>query len=367
MRILALLALALLACEPEPVFKAGWPTLDPARREAMLAEPTGPVDVVIDTDLTNEIDDEFAVAYALLAPERLRVQAIYATPHSIWPELLDTGLSVLDRRALVERLEGLGIPLDAIPRTDPARGMRSAYVQAVRIAELMAVDVPVFEGAPGYLADAETPIATAATEDLIARAREDRDGPLYVVALGAITNVASALLAAPDIVDDVVVIWTSAYPTFWERPNASYNLAQDLHAARVVLDSGVPFVYLPGFYVGEELRVTRPEMVEYVAGRGSLGEFLFDLYDNQLGAGDHYARSKVIWDLIPFAWLIDPNWLHTELVPTPRLDTELRWQPRDGAPLMREALDIRRDAVFGDFYQRLEAWAADPPGMDTPP
>ena len=48
-------------------------------REAILAPPTGRVTIVLDTDTKNEIDDQFAVIYALLS-ERIDCRAIYAAP-----------------------------------------------------------------------------------------------------------------------------------------------------------------------------------------------------------------------------------------------------------------------------------------------
>lgn len=42
--------------------------------------PNRIVDVVVDTDAYNEIDDQFAISYALLAPERLNVLALCAAP-----------------------------------------------------------------------------------------------------------------------------------------------------------------------------------------------------------------------------------------------------------------------------------------------
>lgn len=47
-----------------------------------LREPSAPVRVVIDTDAANEIDDQFALAWALLCPEALTTEAVYATPFS---------------------------------------------------------------------------------------------------------------------------------------------------------------------------------------------------------------------------------------------------------------------------------------------
>ncbi len=43
-----------------------------------LAPPTGRVRVVIDTDTANEIDDQFALAWALRCPQQLDVVAVYA-------------------------------------------------------------------------------------------------------------------------------------------------------------------------------------------------------------------------------------------------------------------------------------------------
>ena len=45
---------------------------------ARLSRPTGPVDVVLDTDTYNEIDDQFAVSYLICSAEKLHLQAIYA-------------------------------------------------------------------------------------------------------------------------------------------------------------------------------------------------------------------------------------------------------------------------------------------------
>ena len=45
-----------------------------------LSVPTGPIDVVLDTDTYNEIDDQFALAYLLRSTEKLNTKAIYAAP-----------------------------------------------------------------------------------------------------------------------------------------------------------------------------------------------------------------------------------------------------------------------------------------------
>ncbi len=60
------------------------------QRLNMLEPPAGKVDLIIDSDTYNEVDDQFAIAYALLKPEKLNVKALYAAPflnqNSVSPE-----------------------------------------------------------------------------------------------------------------------------------------------------------------------------------------------------------------------------------------------------------------------------------------
>ncbi|MGB5809128.1 MAG: hypothetical protein WBG86_01285, partial [Polyangiales bacterium] len=129
---------------------------------------------------------------------------------------------------------------------------------------------------------------------------------------------------------------------------------QDLDAARVVFESGVPVVYIPGFFVGEKLRVSRPEMVEYIEGRGEVGDFLFELYEGHPLFGSHYARSKVLWDMVTIGYLVDPSWFHENEVAAMTLDDEQRWVPGMGAPVV-EPIDVERDRIFEDFYDKMAA------------
>jgi hypothetical protein len=136
---------------------------------------------------------------------------------------------------------------------------------------------------------------------------------------------------------------------------------QDVPASRALLESGVPFVYLPGYYVGEQLRVSLPELREHVRGRGAIGDHLFGLAERSPFLGTRPGASKVIWDLIDVAWVLDPSWLRTGLVPTPRLGADLRWEDAGaGRHPMREAWGVDRDAVYGDLFRVLAEHAQAP-------
>jgi len=305
--------------------------------------------VVIDTDAANEIDDQFALAWALLSPNQMDVVAIYATPFSF-----------AHRRASL-----LHAPQDAAPFNPPGIGMERSYDEILKVCELLGVpgEGRVWRGSEGYLPAAGQAQHSAAVDHLIATARASAaDDPLYVLALGCVTNIASALLLAPDIIDKLVVVWTSGYPSHAPHVNHSFNLEQDLAASQCLLDSGVPLVYLPGYHVGAQLRLSLAEMERYVRGRGPIGEYLCQLFTHNplwsiLGKDGAQPHSWVIWDLINIAWMLEPDWVPSHLVRTPVLDARRRWQPQAGRHRMREGYGVERDAIFNDFFAKLELHA----------
>jgi len=295
-----------------------------AFRIQRLAPPTGRVSMVLDTDTANEIDDQFAVAYALLAPERLEVEALYAAPFS-------------NSRSI-----------------GPEDGMERSYEEIVRVLERMgrSPDGLVHKGSRGYLPAADEPMPSPAAEDLVARALAEREGPLYVLAVGAITNVASALLLAPEIIERVVVVWLGGQPHSWHTA-IEFNLRQDMHAARVILDSGVPFVHIPCKNVSEHLTTTRAELEAHIAGRNALCDYLYEIFCGY--SDDHFAWAKVIWDISAVAWLLDAGWVPSVLVHSPLLTEMGTWSHDRSRHFIREAIHCNRNAIFGDLFRRLAA------------
>ncbi|HEX5737493.1 MAG TPA: nucleoside hydrolase, partial [Hydrogenophaga sp.] len=298
-----------------------------------LAPPIGPVRVVIDTDAANEIDDQFALAWAMRRPDRLDVVGLYATPFSF-----------AHRRSFLPLA-----PPDDPAFAPPGVGMARSFDEIHRVLDVLgdpvslAAKARVFRGSEGYLAGPQQPLHSEAVDHLIATAREHSvDGPpLYVMALGCVTNIVSALMLAPDLIDRIVVVWTSGYPSHAPWPNTSFNLEQDLWASQWLFDCGVPLVYLPGYHVGAQLRLSLPEMQRHVQGRGAIGDELHRLYTHNplwsiLGQNGAEPYSWVIWDIICVAWLLNPDWVSSGCIGTPRLGNDLRWAADARRPPIRE-------------------------------
>jgi inosine-uridine nucleoside N-ribohydrolase len=278
--------------------------------------------MVLDTDTFNEVDDQFALVHALLSPDRVDLEAVYAAPfHN-------------------EKSAG------------PGDGMQKSY-QEIRHILALAGDktTPVLEGATQWLSEAGQARPNPATDDLVRRAlSDDGEGPLFVVAIGAPTNVSNALLLAPEITDRVVVVWLGGNSLHWPTAR-EFNLRQDPDASRALLDCGVPLVHVPCLNVADHLITTRAEIDRFVRPAGTLGEFLARRYAENV-AGDA-GVSKVIWDLAAMGWLLDESWTTTVLAHSPVLTDALTWSRDDSRHLIGEVVEVRRDAILADLFKRL--------------
>ena len=325
-----------------------------------------PLRVVIDTDCANEIDDQFALAWALLSPEKLNVEASIAAPFSFRHHLqpLREGADPA-YQAWAARLADQGRSIADLDRdlVDPAAGMGLSLREIRHIHKLCGKDVPAYAGATRYMSAPDDIVWSAGAEALVDLAKSGT-APLYVAAMGCVTNIAAALIRAPEIADRMTVLWTAGFPTLQPHPqHAALNLVQDPHATRILFDCGVPLIYLPGYHIGAQLRISKPEMRAYVQGKGPLGDYLWSLYDNNpihhmRAVADTDRRSWVIWDMIDIAWLLNPDWVPTFQTPSPLLTDDLRWQAAPDRHLIREAYDINRDDIFRDFYDRLDIYAS---------
>lgn len=304
--------------------------LPDADRLKLLAPRAGRLRAVLDTDTYNEIDDQFALVQAVLSTERIALEAIYAAPF------------------FNDRSSG------------PGEGMELSYGEILALLDRLGMSAEglVFRGVTDYVGAAKLALAAPAVDDLIEKARAGSpDDPLHVIAIGAISNVASALLKAPDIIDRVVVVWLGGHALEWPNQR-EFNLRQDVGGAQVLFDSGVPLVLVPCMGVVSHLHSTVPEIERHVEPHGEIGRFLatrFKEYET-----DHVGWAKEIWDMAPVAWLIDPTWVPTVLMPTPILTDQVTYSVDRSRHVMRYATHVRRNPIMRDFIAKLERAAVQP-------
>lgn len=199
--------------------------------------------LIINTDAKNEADDQFAIVHALLSPS-LQIDGIIPAHFGE----RRTTHSMQESRDEVDLLLGL----------------------------LGLTDVTVANGAPHAIPDATTPVDSDGARLIIKAAHTP--GPLFVIFLGPLTDMASALLLDPTIADnpELTVVWIGGTPYDGVTGGEQYgefNLSNDVTAANVVFQSGLRVWQIP-MNVYTMVGVGYAELDARVAPHGELGAYL---------------------------------------------------------------------------------------------
>ena len=302
-------------------------SIDNARLIRRLEKPKGRVDVVIDTDTYNEIDDQYALSYLIKSDEKLDLKAIYAAPF-------------FNEKS-----------------TGPADGMEKSYREIMNVLTLLEredLKEHVYRGSTEYLASETEPVISDAAKDLAKRAMDyTEEHPLYVVAIAAITNVASALLLNPDIKNRIVLIWLGGNATNWPD-NKEFNLYQDVAGARIVFGCGVPLVQLPCMGVVSAFTTSGPELEYHLRGKNKLCDYLVNVTTTEAAACNGGAVwTRPIWDVTAVAWLLDDDFEEDCLIHSPIPEYDNRYAFDNNRHFIKYVYHIKRDKLFADLFAKL--------------
>lgn len=249
--------------------------------------------VVLDCDTANEIDDQFAIAYAL-------------------------GSLSLDVRGVISVHDTLVHGHGSVER------YQEEAERVVRLCGKQGV-VPCLRGAIGPMENRETLVPSEGLDFLIEEARR---GPLTIIATGPITDVASLLLTAPDVRDNLHVVWLGGFPdapTFRRWRLAELNGRADIAAWRVLLEQPVSLLQLPGWPGVAKLVVDYASYTEELRALGRpIANYLADILvawkeeRERLGYGPQ--TRKILWDAVNVAAVINPACVTVVPLPSPTLD-----------------------------------------------
>lgn len=289
-----------------------------------LLPPTDRVDAILDTDAYNEIDDQFAISYFLKKKEHIHALALLAAPFS-------------NCRAKT-----------------PAEGMELSYQEILKLQDLMGEQVPTYRGSTDYLPDEKTAVDSEAARKLVEFSKNySAQTPLYVVSIGAITNIASALIMDPSMAERVVIVWLGGN-ALHRTDSGEFNMQQDYSAARVVFGSGAPVVMFPCTGVVDVFRTSESELKYWIGGKNELCDYLIH---STVTDAESYAKGKpwtrVIWDVTAVSWLCKGGrfvkYRH-EIVPMPTNEGKYIQQ---GDRAIQYVYHVDRDALFEDLFNTL--------------
>lgn len=286
--------------------------------------PASRIRLIVDTDAKNEADDQYAVMHHLLTP-MFDICGIVATHF--------------------EQKAGY-----------TGRSMEASYEEIRRLLALAEIDdVPFFRGCVSPLKDVHDAPDAEGVRHIIREAR--KPGKLYIAVQGAMTNVAAALNAAPDIGENVIVLWNGGGP--YPEGRSEFNVQQDPEAARALLQSTAEVWQTPQ-NVYCTLEVSLAELKRRVYPCGKPGRYLYE----QLVAENHVeynpgfllrsGENWVLGDNTTFAVLIMNRWRgnwHMEHAPVLLDDGTYQSNPDGRLIRVYDSIDVRM--TLEDLFCKL--------------
>jgi len=287
-----------------------------------------PIRAVLDTDTYNEVDDQFALAYMLLSPEVYDLRGIYAAPF-------------FNKRS-----------------NSPGHGMELSYGEILNVMDCMGVNHEgfVFKGSDRILQSLEDPVDSPAVRHLIAQAlASSPDDPLYIIAIGAITNVASALLIEPAILDRVVLVWLGGNLMPGRNGQThDFNTKGDLVGTRFIYESGVPHIQIGCWGVTSHLTTSVPELRHYLSGKNRICDLLIERFSDYVD--NTYGWAKELWDVGAAAYFVNPEWFVVDEIPSHTADDDRLVAYEGVCPdrhIMLTARFLDRTMIFRDLFEKL--------------
>lgn len=269
--------------------------------------------VIVDADTGNEVDDFYALARIFLEPS-LEVIGLNST-HWQTSHWTVTNSMENSHRLNQQLLGEMGL----------------------------GQEIMVYRGGLSRMYDwGDRAQHSAATSNIIEQATDNEQ--LTVIALGALTNVASAIYIKPEIASKLKVYWLGTSMDFDSKvlKRNDFNPLMDPFALDYLLESEVELFIMP-VNVAQEMQIDFTELNNNI-GNTKLGKFLIKRWIDHL---DGSRENRVLWDLALVTAFIKPEMAMTTSITTSR---------DSGNRMVNFYSHIDAKAIYQDFYRILLAF-----------
>jgi purine nucleosidase len=287
-----------------------------------------PMRVIIDADTANEIDDLYAIVRALAAPE-FRVEGVTSAHFTRSTKPNET---VRRSQAINEQI------LDAM-------GLRDSIPHPI--------------GADRSMAEPTIPIDSPAARLIIERAHaggpEDK---LVVFALGACTNLASALLLDPSIESKAVFAFIDGEYKDGQWGPGIFNWKNDIHAVKAIFESAVEYIHMPAPSVSVEMELSKDAVDDHLKGRGGVWDLLVDRWETFPRTANR--ETKTMWDIALIEAVLRPELATAVVVGAPIIHNAGKVEQFPDNPRRVKVFEaIDAEGMQRDFWEAIDAAIAE--------
>lgn len=250
------------------------------------------IPIIIDADTANEVDDLFALSGALSEPS-FNIIGITASQFNTSP--LASSNTALESKIINDKI------------------LKLANINSI----------PSMIGSSSPISNISNINNSQASNFIIKNARlYTNENPLHIVILGSCTNVATAIINAPDILDKIKVY----YLGFWHNPKTNsynkneFNSRNDPLAVNFLLNSLDLDLSIMTATTSQHLIFKRNELDVYLSNNNSLGSYLIDRWDSYDRWWDDEDKGKkqwIMWDIAIIEAIANGNYSQFELFDSP--------------------------------------------------
>ena len=279
------------------------------------------INVILDTDTYNECDDSFALAYMLKSQDIFNINAITIAPFSHQSK-----------------------------NVNPKDSQELSYQEVLRICKWLDFDTTdkLFKGSIDYLQNDYNEDNDAVLKIIELALKNDKT---YIMAIGAITNIALAIKKESKIINKIEVIWLGGH-SLLQKDNWEFNFRQDVKAVKLVFDSKVKLTIIPCQNVASNLRTSIFELKHYLNDKNSLCNYLINRFYNDGYHGEQ--ESRVLWDISVVAYMINKEWFKSLDISCPNIkeDTTYELTTNNHKITMINYLDANK--IYQDLFKKLK-------------
>ena len=279
------------------------------------------INVILDTDTYNECDDQFALSYLIKSQDKFNIEAITVAPYS---HKTYRTVSVKESQEL-------------------------SYNEILKICKWLNFDTTnkVFKGSMDYIQNGYTE-NNPAVNKIIEIALKNRK--TYILAIGAITNVALAIKKEPKIINKIEIIWLGGNELGY-KDNLEYNFRQDIQAVQEVFESKVKLTVLPCKNVVSELRIDINTLNNNLENKSELCNYLLSRFYND---GYHgIQESRVIWDISVIAYMINKKWFETQVISCPNITEDTSYELTENNNKIKFVTKLDKVEIYEDLFKKL--------------
>lgn len=272
--------------------------------------------IILDTDLYNEIDDQIALAYVLKSKDALNLEAVTIAPFTKGEYNTKTSID-------------------------------KSYEVAKKIFKMCNEqnNEIIFKGATEYFTNDSNQTNEAVNKIIQIAKKNDKT---YILSIGCITNIALAIKKEPSIINKIEVIWLGT--NFLFMKNNDFNFRQDVEAVRYVLDNKVNITIIPTYPVSYGLMISKYELESRIKNANELCNYFCEIFTDDYGTKQ---VRRVIWDISTVAYMINREWFETIEISCPRIKEDTSFKLTKFRHKIKFVQRLNSNKIYDDLFSKI--------------